>query len=75
MYPFSLMTKILRCIRSDEDVLALQRDLGTAGKWSREWKLGFNAKKCHVLRIGKPKDLETRPQYELNGVILENVMK
>ena len=68
-------TKILRCIRSDEDILALQRDLETAGKWSREWKLGFNAKKCHVLRIGKPKDLEIRPQYELNGVILENVLE
>ena len=68
-------TKILRCIRTDEDVLALQGDLETAGKWSREWKLGFNANKCHVLRVGKQQDLEIRPHYKLNGVILENVIE
>ena len=68
-------TKILRCIRSNEDVLALQSDLETAGQWSRVWKLGFNANKCRVLRVGKPQDLETRPQYKLNGVTLENVIE
>ena len=68
-------TKILRCIRSDEDVQALQNDLKTAEEWSREWKLRFNANKCRVLRIGKVQDLENRPQYKLNGVILENVVE
>ena len=66
-------TKIFRRISTNEDSLALQEDLKTAGKWSKEWKLGFNASKCHVLRIGTPSDMEDRPQYHLNEVILENV--
>ena len=29
-------------------------------EWSKRWKLEFNAKKCHVMELGKSK---TRPKW------------
>ena len=33
--------------------MEMQRDRDKIYEWSQKWKLDFNAKKCHVLEIGK----------------------
>ena len=50
--------KLLRVIKSHADCMELQRDIDKIHEWSKRWKLEFNAKKCHVMEIGKSK---TRP--------------
>ena len=41
--------------------MELQRDIDKIHEWSKRWKLEFNAKKCHVMEMGKSK---TRPTWE-----------
>ncbi len=45
--------KLQRRIQKEEDCKALQKDLDTLYDWSRTWDMEFNAKKCHVLRMGR----------------------
>ncbi len=49
-----------RRIKKEEDCKVLQKDLNTLYDWSRTWGMEFNAKKCHVLRMGKS---EKRPEW------------
>ena len=44
---------MLRIVKSKEDCLELQRDIDKIWEWSKKWKLEFNAKKCHVMEIGR----------------------
>ena len=53
--------KLLRVIKSQADCMELQRDIDKIHEWSKRWKLEFNAKKCHVMEMGKSK---TRPTWE-----------
>ena len=45
--------KIMREIKSLDDCLELQRDIDKIWEWSKKWKMEFNAKKCHVMEMGK----------------------
>ncbi len=45
--------KLLRVIRTKDDCIELQKDIDKIYKWSQTWKLEFNAKKCHVLEMGR----------------------
>ncbi len=38
----------------------MQKDLDVLHEWSRTWDMEFNAKKCHVLKMGKS---ERRPEW------------
>ena len=45
--------KLLRVIKSHADYMELQRDIDKIYEWSKRWKLEFNAKKSHVMEMGK----------------------
>ena len=47
--------KILKVVKSVDDCMELQRDIDKIYEWSLRWKLEFNAKKCHVMEMGKGK--------------------
>ena len=53
--------KLLKVIKSQKDCQDLQKDIDKIHEWSLKWKLEFNAKKCHVMEIGKSK---RRPIWE-----------
>ena len=73
MFLFADDTKILREIRSKEDSLALQNDIDALEVWSQKWLLTFHPNKCHVLTIGKHKNIKHTHKYELYGKELEHV--
>ena len=57
---------LYRQINSPDDHLALQNDLDSLDKWSRDWCMTFNSSKCHVLTT----TLKTKPHrftYSLAG--------
>ena len=66
-------TRAYRTIVSKEDAEELQCDLFTLDKWSQDWLLGFNAKKCHVLTTGKFENTRYTKRYKLSNVELEHV--
>ncbi len=55
--------KLQRRIQKEEDCKVLQKVLNTLYEWSRTWDMEFNAKKCHVLRMGKS---GKRPEWTYN---------
>ena len=44
--------KLYRNIESEADMMELQEDIERLCKWSRDWLLGFNIKKCKVISFG-----------------------
>ena len=60
--------KILKEIKTDEDIQAMQRDLVRLQEWSKKWLLDFNAEKCVTMHMG-----HRNPGYvyNLNGKPLE----
>ena len=42
-----------RPIRSVEDQAAMQRDLDSLERWGDTWGMRFNAKKCHIMTLGR----------------------
>ena len=52
--------KVMKIIKDENDCKELQTDIDKIHAWSQRWKLEFNAKKCHVLEIGKSKN---RPSW------------
>lgn len=58
----------MKKITTHEDCANLQNYLDKIYKWSKEWKMEFNVKKCHILDIVKS---EISPQdYELGDKLL-----
>ena len=47
--------KLMKVIHCPDDCMELERDLDKMYEWCVKWKLEFNAKKCHVLEMGKSK--------------------
>ena len=45
--------KLLRKIGNHKDCEELQNYINKKYEWSKTWKMEFNAKKCHVLEMGK----------------------
>ena len=46
-------TKIIGKINTASDGLKLQKDLQRLIRWSVEWQMQFNVKKCKAMHIGK----------------------
>ena len=46
-------TKVYSIINDNQDIESLQNDLDNLAEWSNKWKLGFNAKKCKSMHIGR----------------------
>ena len=47
--------KLMRVVKNTDDCRELQGDIDKIDEWSKRWKLDFNAKKCHVMELGKSK--------------------
>ena len=64
--------KIMRKVINIEDCRKLQEDLDRIYKWSQDWEMVFNAKKCHVMELGKGKN---RPSgiYRMGEGVLQKV--
>ena len=60
-------TKLYRIIRSINDADALQQDINALVEWCIEWKMIFNATKCHVLHISNK---NPHYIYHMNGRLL-----
>lgn len=63
-------TKLYHPILSLVDYDCLQGDLDKLCKWSSEWLLGFNSKKCKVMHFGKK---NPKYQYSMNGDVISTV--
>jgi hypothetical protein len=61
-------TKVISMIKSQEDNLNLQNDINELNKWSNEWLIKFNEKKCKVMHFGKN---NPNHEYKINEYILE----
>ena len=62
--------KMFRVIESQDDCQQLQMDINKIYDWSLRWKLEFNAKKCHVMEIGKSKR-RPRWDYKMEEVVIK----
>ena len=47
--------KLMRIVNNTDDCRELQGDIDKIDEWSKRRKLDFNAKKCHVMKLGKSK--------------------
>ena len=65
-------SKVFRNINSFHDCMDLQAQLDNVVKWSRDWKLNFNATKCKIMSITR-KILPFNYHYHINGTPLERV--
>jgi hypothetical protein len=63
---------LYRNVNSPADADLLQADLTKLQKWSEQWQLQFNAKKCYNLNVHK-KTSTLKQTYILNGHTLDNV--
>ena len=48
-------TKLMRVVKNTDDCQELPNDIDKIYEWSKRWKLDFNAKKSHVIELGKSK--------------------
>ena len=68
-------TKLFRQVSSREDALQLQKDIDALSRWSDDWLLRFNIKKCHVLSMGKFGNIQHTHRYCLGQEELEHVFE
>ncbi len=62
---------IYRSIKSQADTEILQEDLTGLEKWSINWKMTFNPKKCYVLKVTHNIRRRIEQDYKLHDTILE----
>lgn len=81
--------KLITRVGSIEDENELQADIDNLVKWSQQWQIRFNAKKCHIMHFGKSNtrrsyfmncdsnthELETSNEERDIGVIISNDLK
>ena len=67
MNKFADDTKCGNVIKSEIDILALQKCLDNLVKWTEKWGMDFNVKKCKVMRVGKS---DHPPNYSMKGIPL-----
>ena len=60
MSMFADDAKLMKKVKDKEDCEDLQRDLDKVYEWSQTWEMEFNAKKCHVMELGKSKNRPTK---------------
>ena len=63
---------LYRPINSQDDQLALQKDLDTLQLWGDTWGMRFNVDKCNIMRISRSKTPFTQ-FYTLKGEFLHEV--
>ena len=68
-------TKIFRQVTTKDDALQLQQDIDALSRWSDDWLLKFNIKKCHVLTMGKFNNIRYTHRYRLDQTELEHVFE
>ncbi len=52
--------KIMKKIKDTWSLEGLQKDLNKIYKWSQEWEMEFNAKKCKVVEMDRSKRKPSR---------------
>ena len=52
---FADNAKLMRVVKNTDDCEELQGDIDKIDECSKRWKLDFNAKKYHVMELGKSK--------------------
>ena len=67
MNMFADDAKLMRVIKNTVDCQELQGDIDKIDEWSKRWKLDFNAKKCHVMELGKSKKAKMELQKGTGG--------
>lgn len=65
-------TKIANIVETQEDAENLQECLNRLYKWSQDWSMEFNIKKCKVMHIGRRNQSFN---YTINGIELSKVEK
>ena len=68
-------TKIFRHVATKDDALQLQKDIDALARWSDDWLLKFNIKKCHVLSMGKFNNIQYTHRYHLDHMEIEHVFE
>ena len=58
-------TKLIKAVKTENDVEDLQEDLDTLYKWAEENNMKFNGKKFQVMRYGSDEDLKNDTLYSL----------
>ena len=66
--------KIFSVIKSQADVVKLQKDLDAVSLWAANWRLNLNASKCKSFKITLKNNC-IQSTYSINGTVLENVTK
>ena len=60
-------TKIAKVVETENDAVALQRDVDTLVEWARKWEMTFNVEKCKVLHVGRR---NKKFEYRMGDVVL-----
>ena len=68
-------TKLFRQVSCKEDAIQLQNDIDALSRWSDDWLLKFNIKKCHVLSMGKFSNIKYTHRYCLGQEEVEHVFE
>ena len=63
-------TKIQAKVNSSDEADKIQEDLNELSKWCKEWKMVFNASKCHILHFGRK---NMNYLYHINGYLISPV--
>ena len=63
-------TKLKSTANTVDEADKMQEDLNEMFQWCKEWKLEFNAKKCHVLHFGRK---NVNHLYHINGTLISPV--
>ena len=58
IYLYADDIQIFREVNSEEDTIALQRDLDQLVQWEHMWQLRFNVDKCKVMHLGGERNLQ-----------------
>ena len=64
---------VYRRIESPEDQQILQNDLHNLQQWAERWGMRFNASKCNIMHIARPRIKTLNKYYELCNQILDTV--
>ena len=62
--------KVYRAVPANKDIEILQRDIDNLCKWSKDWQMVFNVKKCKSLHIGHK---NVNHEYQMDGETLQTV--
>ena len=65
-------SKCFRLILGRDDGDKMQDDLNKLFQWSRIWGMGFNVRKCKVLRVARIRLIDDKDYY-LGGIKLDRV--